>query len=183
MKQMSICLILASAFTACGCSNAIYFATSTTTAIEINAGEGGQLHAQLGYKRFEGLISPMATEDDRIISQAPSTLAAYDLDTGFQLTTTGNEMTTRVRQVFVTGRATGASREGAAVTTGSSGEGAVTTRSSREGARVAKDRVARDTSAEAGPVATPGAAIQSVLNTMRALEASNVPAAPAAPGP
>ena len=66
-----------------GCiSNAVVFSTSTRLGIEISAAEGGQQHALIGYKRFEGVTMPMREDQGELISEAYSIYAFYKLETG-----------------------------------------------------------------------------------------------------
>lgn len=105
MRRSLVALgVLLSALTASACADAIYLATSTSTAIELNAGEGGQAHAQVGYRRQEALVAPMGTSDGKVAPKAPSTLALYDMRAG-SLTLGADMLSTHLKQVFATGRA------------------------------------------------------------------------------
>ncbi len=97
------CLTCALVSTA-GCSNALIFATSTLTAIDLNAVENGQQTVTVGYKRFEGVVMPVRKDKDGPARQhAFSVLAASSYDTGgLQLT---NLTGTKVKTVFATGEA------------------------------------------------------------------------------
>jgi hypothetical protein len=86
-----------------GCSNTLLFTTGTQLGIEVNAAEGGQQTAKVGYQRFEGTVMPIRKRDGTIAEEVYPVLAVYSLETGTLLL--GGLTTTKIRQVFATGKA------------------------------------------------------------------------------
>jgi hypothetical protein len=71
--------------------------------IELNALEGGEQSIKVGYQRAEGVIMPVRKKGDQLMDEAYPVISIYDMDTGPLLLRTLS--TTRVKQVFATGRA------------------------------------------------------------------------------
>ena len=110
MKTLIQSLFLAAAgvaFSGCA-SNSVAFVTTTTTGVEINAVEGGQQSAKVGFERFEGVVMPMVTKNNEketvYLTDAYPIYAEYEFHSG-GLTTTGENAGLIIRQVFAIGRA------------------------------------------------------------------------------
>jgi hypothetical protein len=93
------------------CTNAILFASSYQAGIEINALENGRQTARVAVSKTEGVTMPVCRDEARrwfarcndVREKAYSTLSLAELKTGTLLL--GGLTTTRVRQIFATGKA------------------------------------------------------------------------------
>jgi len=109
MKRLLILSIVLAVVVTTGCQNTLYFATGTQFGIEINAAEGGRQTAKIGYHRMEGVVMPLrrtdeqAEEGGKLKPAAYPVLSIFDLESGTLLL--AGLGTTKVRQVFATGRA------------------------------------------------------------------------------
>jgi hypothetical protein len=105
--SFSLVFALTAAVLACGllsaCKNSVLFTTSTMLGVELNALEGGEQSVKVGYQRAEGVMMPVRKKDGKIMEEAYPVISLYDMDTGSLLLRALT--TTRVKQVFATGRA------------------------------------------------------------------------------
>ena len=95
-----------------GCANnAVVFSTATRTGVEINAAEGGQQGAHVGFERFEGVMMPAVytnkTGDEVPLKQAYPVYAEYEFQSGGLTAagTTNSDGGLIIRQAFATGKA------------------------------------------------------------------------------
>jgi hypothetical protein len=94
-----------------GCANnAVVFTTMTRTGVEINAAEGGQQSAHVGFDRFEGVLMPLVFTNSQ--GQAETLKQAYPVYAEYEFASGGltpasatNGGALILRQVFATGKA------------------------------------------------------------------------------
>lgn len=111
LPRLALCLAAVAGLLAGGCANrAVIFATTTRTAVEISAAEGGQQGVHVGFDRFEGVMMPLVHTNHGgqtvTLAQAYPVYAEYEYATGgLTPASATNGSALVLRQVFATGRA------------------------------------------------------------------------------